>query len=284
MTTDVVTITSRAKINWLLRVGPPRSDGYHELLTIFQELELGEPMTFRALQATECRLSGYPADIPPEKNLVTRAWQLMAGNYPAVRGLDVSIKKSLPQGGGLGGGSSNAACTLKAINALYHLNVPDSELEQLAGQLGSDVSFFIKGGAACGSGRGEILEQLPPSPVYHLVLVFPRERMSTAEGYRLLDEISRPIPSPHTLSTFLTAVQSGSPATLAPYLQNDFELVAKNFNWFSETRTKLQQAGVQKVLLCGSGSTVAGLCENRYAAQRIALHVGGIPTYTWPAS
>jgi len=278
---DKVNFTSRAKLNWYLAVGPVLPDGYHEIVTVFQELSLGEPMTFQRHDAPRCILQGYPDNIPPESNLVTKAWALMRAQFPdKVNGLVATVDKQLPQGGGLGGGSSNAACAIKAINQLYNLNLSAQKLEELAGKIGSDVAFFIRGGTALGTGRGEILQQLAAPPPYWFVILVPSEPMPTAEGYRLLDTRQHVEPFPHTLSDFVTALHSGDPEQIARKYRNDFEFVAEKFKWFTSHKEKLLDAGVLHCVLCGSGSTVAGLVRDHKHAEEVAAKTNGIITCT----
>lgn len=275
-------LRSHAKINWLLAVAATRADGFHEILSLFQALELGDDMTFRALETGECQLAGFPADIALESNLVYRAWRLMRERFPGrVHGLSVLIEKHLPRGGGLGGGSSNAAATLNAINALYGLALAPAELADLGAELGSDVPFFITSGAAIVRGRGEIVEPIAsPLPCYHLVLVFPEEGMPTPEAYRKLDSMQHVSLFPHSLSPLLTEWRSGDVARMAAAAQNDFELAAADYPWYQEASHRLREAGALKTLLCGSGSTVAGLVRSAAEGEAVARKAGGILTHT----
>jgi len=275
-------LRSHAKINWLLAVGATRADGFHEILSLFQALDLGDDMTFRALETDECQLTGFPADIAPETNLVYRAWRLMQERFPGrVHGLSVLIEKQLPRGGGLGGGSSNAAATLNAINQLYGLSLPPVELASLGATLGSDVPFFITSGAAIVRGRGEIVEPIAaPLPCYHLVLVFPYEGMPTPEAYRKLDSMQHVSLFPHSLSPLLTEWRSGDVARMAAAAQNDFELAARDYQWYQEATGRLHEAGALKTLLCGSGSTVAGLVKDAAEGEMVARNAGGTLTHT----
>jgi len=279
--TETINFTSRAKVNWYLAVGPARPDGYHDIVTVFQELSIGEPISFHRETSPLCVLEGYPENIPSESNLVTKAWALMRAEYPdRVMGLVAKVDKQLPQGGGLGGGSSNAACAIKAINQLYHLDLTVPKLEELAGKIGSDVAFFIRGGTALGTGRGQILQQFDPAPPYWFVILVPSEPMSTAEGYRLLDTRPHVAPLPHTLSDFKTALYSGDPLQIARNYRNDFEFVAEKFKWFTDHKEKLLDAGVLHCVLCGSGSTVAGLVRDQKHAEEVAAKTNGIITCT----
>lgn len=276
-----IQLSSPAKINWLLSVGPLRSDNYHELTTVFHALEIADPMSFTRRTDELCMLHGYPADIAPESNLVTRAWNALRRQYPGkVSGVDVSITKTLPAGGGLGGGSANAAITLRALKQMYSLQLTSVQLQQIGAEIGSDVPFFINGGCAIGRGRGELLEPVTGVPPYHLVLLFPGEPMSTGEAYRQLDSTPRVPISTHTLSHFSTVLKQGDPHQLAGLLQNDFELVAQNRDWYKDATRRLTEAGALVTLLCGSGSTVAGLAADKNHALLIAEKTGGYATST----
>ncbi len=283
--TEPILGASHSKLNWWLKVGPARPDGFHELETVFQQLKLAEQVTICKTHDEECILTGFPDDIPAESNLVTRAWRLMKAAFPEVGGVHFSIIKNLPQGGGIGGGSSNAAWMINAINRLYRLNAPPDVLNDIASEIGSDVPFFLNGGTAIGRGRGEILEKQPACPKYWLVLMMPSRRMATAEAYRMLDsnreELDATGDKTHTLSRFLTSLYSGDPSQLAAAIHNDFEILAKNYEWYQNCCSKLTTAGALRAFLCGSGSTVAGLVVNEEAAIEIANIVGGIPTSTY---
>lgn len=271
-----LTIHSHAKINWFLFVGPLRQDGYHELETLFQELEIHDTITIAPREDETIVLNGFPDNIPPETNLVTKAWKmaLEQGHGYGLKGLEVSIEKVLPQGGGLGGGSSNAAAVLNGISRLFP-QYPLDILENIAAQIGSDVAFFLNGGLAFATGRGEILTpitySLPPVP---LVLIFPEEKMSTGYAYNQLDAIPHRPSRSFSSEEFLTALEKSGP-NLKLMLKNDFELVAEQYEWFNQARNLLITHGCTHSLLCGSGSTVAGIARSNSEAQEIARRIGG---------
>jgi 4-diphosphocytidyl-2-C-methyl-D-erythritol kinase len=246
-----------------LRVHEPRADGFHDIETLFQELDLGDDLFFRSRpESVGCNIKGFPEDVVPETNLITRAWELMRRGFPDIGGLNVEAVKRIPRGGGLGGGSSNAAATLGAINELYKLNLPTNQLEKLGAQLGSDVPFFVQGGIATGHGRGEQLVHLEDGPAYHLVLVFPTEGVSTREAYARLDHIPhRPAPRA-SLDDVIEVFQAGDPHALAQVIHNDFELAVADESWFKQTTLALDGSGSLRTFLCGSGSTIAGLAAD----------------------
>ena len=262
-------LLSPAKINWFLRVGSIRPDGYHEIETVFQETDYADEMTCEAVAGGECKITGFPVWVPQEKNLIYRAWQLLRAECPGmVGGVRIRVKKMLPLGGGLGGGSSNCAAALNAIDRLFNLELGASQLELLGARLGSDVPFFVRGGCAIGTGRGETLEPVTGTKTFHAVLVMPGESVSTPVAYARLDALKRPPPAAGVREV-CDALRTGDPNALAPLIHNDFELAVAGEGWFQTAVGNLKKAGCLRVFLCGSGSTVAGLTENSAHAEQI---------------
>jgi 4-diphosphocytidyl-2-C-methyl-D-erythritol kinase len=267
----MIRLKSYAKINWYLRVGQRRKDGFHEIETIFQEIDLTDELTFEPLEAPVCEIHGMPFELPPEQNLIWRAWQLLrreVGNN--VGGIRIAVQKRIPAAGGLGGASSNAATTLRALNTMFSLKLRVEELEGLGAKLGSDVAFFIRGGCAVGRGRGEVLQQIQGVPAYPLVLVFPDAKVPTAEAYQRLTGLPRPRPLAH-LEAVLAALRAGDPVALAPLLHNDFQILVEKELWFTEAASLLRNLGCLNFLLSGSGSTVFGLkntLEHAFSSRR----------------
>jgi 4-diphosphocytidyl-2-C-methyl-D-erythritol kinase len=262
-------IESHAKINWVLRVGPMRPDGYHDIETVFHEVAACDLIDFQPLPAGECRLEGFPPDLAPEQNLMTKAWRALRDACPgSVGGIAAHVQKRIPAGGGLGGGSSNAAAMLKALNDLYALDLPASELQRLALTIGSDVPFFLSGGCALGRGRGDVLTKLRAPEPFHLVMVFPGEPVSTAAAYTKLDSIPR-TPSPVRVDTLQEAIGAGCAAVLVPMIENDFEAVVRETPWFQRITAALLEAGCLKAFLSGSGSTMLGLTSGLGAGENV---------------
>ncbi|SQI94683.1 4-diphosphocytidyl-2-C-methyl-D-erythritol kinase [Klebsiella oxytoca] len=154
---------SPAKLNLFLYITGQRADGYHTLQTLFQFLDYGDTLTIKPRDDGQLRLLTPVDGVPDEENLIIRAARLLMqaaaqdGKLPAGSGADISIDKVLPMGGGLGGGSSNAATVLVALNHLWGCNLPEDELAALGLQLGADVPVFVRGHAAFAEGIGEIL-------------------------------------------------------------------------------------------------------------------------------
>ena len=152
----MLTVRSPAKINWHLRIIGRREDGFHELESLVSTVTLFDRLTFTDSCDPGVALICDRADVPAdERNLIVQAGTLLAESGSTDRGATCELAKQIPVGGGLGGGSSNAAATLIALNQLWNLNRPIEELKPLAAQLGSDVSLFLPGGSAVIRGRGE---------------------------------------------------------------------------------------------------------------------------------
>jgi 4-diphosphocytidyl-2-C-methyl-D-erythritol kinase len=267
-----LTLLASAKINLDLRIVGRRADGFHELRTIFQSLALHDVLTVRAARGP-FRLEGVAPGLPLDRsNLAWRAaeaaWHA-AGNRGRVRGVTIALEKHVPAAAGLGGGSSDAASTLVAVNRVLRLGLSPADLHRLAAGLGSDVPFFLLGGTALGLGRGEDLYPLPDLPPHHVVLVRPPFGVNTADAYRWFSDLS-------DLGSDSGQSQRGQTLTL-PWraaglrLQNDLEAaVLPRHPKIAGARRALLRRGAVAALMAGSGSTVFGLFQTADAARTAA--------------
>ena len=226
-------VRAHAKINWTLRVTGRRADGFHDLETVFQTISLHDTLTFTPADrfSFTCDDPTIPAD---ESNLVVRAAR--DARYA------IHLEKRIPHGGGLGGGSSDAAATLMALGN------PDP-VAALA--LGSDVPFFLVGGTAYATGRGEVLTPLRDRAGIALLLLFPEERVMTAEAFRMLRRYSPPVG--------VERLRDFDPLRDRELLINDFEEPV--FAQIPKLRTlkeRLYDAGARWAGMTGSGSTIVG--------------------------
>jgi 4-diphosphocytidyl-2-C-methyl-D-erythritol kinase len=252
-----------AKINWSLRVLGRRPDGYHDLETLFQTVSLHDDLAFQRAESTSLRCDDptIPAD---EANLAIRAVRLLQRHGAGE--VAVSLHKRIPAGGGLGGGSSNAAAALRALNQMFDLGISLQELSEMALQLGSDVPFFLQGGKAYATGRGESLLSLPDGPAIPLLLLVPPEPVDTAEAFALLGA-TRTSPSvPLGKERFLTMIRQDL-LSHSQALTNDFEApIFIRYPHFAELKMRLYDAGAVWASMSGSGSTIAGAF--RYSMER----------------
>jgi len=241
-------VRSHAKINWSLRVVRKRPDGFHDLETLFQTISLHDLLTFRKADRLEltCDDPSIPAD---ETNLIIRAAKAIGSPHVAI-----DLHKQIPSGGGLGGGSSNAAATLLALDEMFELKTPRGRLEQIALDLGSDVPFFLLGGTAYATGRGEVLTPLPAVAPVPLLLLFPEERVSTAEAFGRISRYSPPLGFDRYQHAIADDLLSH-----ANVLINDFEepIFAKHPK-LRELKRRLTEAGAAWSGMTGSGSTIVG--------------------------
>jgi 4-diphosphocytidyl-2-C-methyl-D-erythritol kinase len=277
----VLTVLAPAKINLALEVGAPRKDGYHEVATVLQTIALYDKITVREADTDiELIVSGPQAEggrlDGGQANLVWRAARLFAqamGKSKA--GVSIGLEKHIPVAAGLGGGSSDAAATLLALARLW--DVDNHELVYaLATQLGSDVAFFLKGGAALGSGRGEIITPLR-LPMFWLCLANPDVPTSTAQVYRELAAMRAagniPLPDPlgERCGRLIYVLHTAGVAAASRYLDNDLAEAAKRV---SPAITRLieafREAGALGVQVSGSGSTVYALAADATEAEALA--------------
>lgn len=270
-----VRVNSFAKVNLDLRVLWRRNDGFHEIRTLFHTISLADTMELRWQPGgdfhVETSCPGLP--VPMEENVAHRA-ALRFADVAKLRGrLRISIRKRIPAGGGLGGGSSNAASVLLSLPALTGVPISAAQLLELAGVLGSDVPFFLMGGAALGIGRGEELCPLPDFPEMHGLLAVPGIAVSTSAAYK---DLQRPVlQMPSENEAFATLMREFSAQFLAPSEmaarwngsqlgRNEFEpVVFREHPELAVWKNRIREAGAVHAMMSGSGSTVFGLFPSR---------------------
>jgi 4-diphosphocytidyl-2-C-methyl-D-erythritol kinase len=252
-----------AKVNRSLLVLGVRPDGYHELDTLFQTIDLSDDLVLEEDDRLTLSVAGkaLPTD---GRNLVLRAARALADRFGTARGARMVLTKRIPVGAGLGGGSADAASALLGLNVLWNLNRPVGELAPVAASVGSDVAFFLFGGRARGTGRGERIETLPDVPAESLVLLVPPFGMATPEVYRELG--AGPLSGP---------LSPGPPEREMPD-RNDLEAAAERLRpGLRDLRESLLSAGALSSRLSGSGSTLFGVFPGRTEAERAAAALDG---------
>ena len=258
-----------AKVNLGLEVLKRRRDGFHEIETLFQTLDFGDEIEFRKDPDLKgLRLSLAEGNLPDRPdNTIRRAYELLRGARPGrLGGVRARLWKRIPVGGGLGGGSSDGAATLIALNRLWKLALTAEELEALALELGSDVPFFLKGGTAVAGGRGELLRQLSPLCQGAFLLVMPEISISTAWAYEHLR--LGLTGNPYRVSVEQVKVYLSRFPSSGMVLKNRLEdVVFPAYPVFDEITEALEDAGAVHALMSGSGSTVFGTFVDRTAAE-----------------
>lgn len=258
--TDTLHLESPAKVNLTLEILKKREDGYHEVRTILQKISLHDTLLVSLKKGEEISIITDNPDLPTGKeNLVYRAAQRILKKSDYKGGVRVEIKKKIPLGAGLGGGSSNAAMTLKALNQLLGLDLSEKELMEMGVGIGADVPFFFLEGAAIGSGIGERLEKIG-LPVLWYVLIYPNFEVSTRWAYQnfVLTKSQFHI----NLHKF-----TRTPADISRGLRNDLEgVVSKEYPQIGIMKKMLRSAGALGALMTGSGPTVFGIFSEERAA------------------
>lgn len=248
-----------SKLNIGLRITGKRDDGFHNIETIFYPVGLSDALEFVVQEHTTkdtITISGIKIGNDTDNNLIIKTLKRLRSRF-RFPFLKVHLHKAIPVGAGLGGGSSDAACMLKAVNKHFELNISNNELKAIALELGSDCPFFIDGSPSFATGRGEVITHLKPMlSGFYLVLINPGIGINTAEAYK---NCQPAVPEESLSSLYLTPV-----AEWKNRIVNDFEEYAFRIHPFiSEIKTELYNSGALFSLMSGSGSSVYGLFSKK---------------------
>jgi 4-diphosphocytidyl-2-C-methyl-D-erythritol kinase len=263
-----ITLHSPAKINLHLEIGDVREDGFHDLLSLFQIVSLTDTITIRSLKDTDtCRING-DFSCSTDDNLICRAYLSLREAVGFRDGIEVDVIKRIPEGAGLGGGSSNAAATLVGINKLFGLDLDADFLAETGAGLGSDVSFFCRSPLAVVSGRGEKVLSCADPRRLPLVLVLPAFSVSTAEAYRWLDEKERN--TLFTLNAAELARRYRLPVKEWGFGNSFSEVLEIRYPRIGEILEKLNDGGAEYAGVSGSGSALFAVFSAAEAARDAA--------------
>jgi len=266
-------VRSFAKINLDLRVLNKRPDGYHELRTIFQTVSLADTLEIEYARSGSLSRIDIKSNLNIPDNLIVRAADSVLKATGATGRVGFVLTKRIPLGGGLGGGSSNAAAVLLALPVMLRKPYSFEKLMELAADLGSDVPFFLIGGTAAGIGRGTEVYPLPDLSSLPALLITPGIHVSTGDAYRALDrKLTGDIPVEVTNQFQSVAWRMADGSTLGDWgCINDFETVVfRQHPQLKSIKGKLLQLGARLAVMTGSGSTVFGIFQNRKLRDRAA--------------
>lgn len=254
-----------AKLNLFLEILGRRSDGYHDLATVMVPLDFGDLLDVREARRFSLEVDGPPL---PRDNTLARAYRAVARRRK-IPGVRVRLAKRIPAGSGLGGGSSDAAALLRALDRLFDL---DLDLREAGAEVGSDVNFFLQDGAALCTGRGEAVAPLTPQRPLHAVVVWTGAPLSTPEVYRASREyLTR---RPRNVIEFLNLYARGNRRQLGLALYNRLESAAVELHPGLNTALRyLRRLPFAGTRMTGSGSALYGLCASRREAERLARRV-----------
>lgn len=276
-----VRLQTPAKVNPVLEVLSKRPDGYHELCLIFQAISLFDELEFiRGGDGLRLEITESPAPLAvDDSNLVLKAAGLFLKEVlQGTADVLIRLKKRIPLAAGMGGGSSDAAATILGLNLVFDAKAPVGLLHSIASRLGSDVPFFLTGGTALGTGRGEVITPWESAPLLNLVLVKPAQGLSTPAVYQSGKSL---FSSGEKTKQFQNLLWEKNLPKIAGSLFNSLQPAA--FYLMPEVEAIHQQllkAGALGALVSGSGPTVFGVAESRAAAEKIAAQMAGEGRWT----
>lgn len=287
----MITANAYAKINITFEVLGRREDGYHDIVSILQEIDLKDTIQFEA--APSLTVDCDNVELRPSDNLALKAARLLKKESGYKGGAKIILKKGIPVAAGLGGGSSDAGATLVALNRLWKLNLSTEELVDMAAALGSDVPYFIRGGTALAEGCGERVTPLQPLPLSYVVLLKPSVTVPASKTKAMYGALR---PSHYSkgeytknAAAFIESAVEGHPQAPVrknpvPLFQgyNTFDSVAcemyEGMEWY---RNKFDEAGADEAHLAGAGPTLFALMRDRARAEKVhrSLKELGLETY-----
>lgn len=276
-TVDTVRARAPAKVNLYLEVLGKRADGYHEIETLMVAVNLYDTLEFKEEVSGQILLDCNRSDLSSgPDNLVRRAADLLRERAGCSRGAAIRLSKRIPMAAGLAGGSSDAAATLVALNELWDLQLDPARLAELAGELGSDVAFFLSGSAAWCTGRGEQVTPVGLGRRLRFVLVCPAVGLSTAAVYQAVT----PPETPQSGSALRRAVEAGDIEEIGRRLHNRLQPVAERLcPEVAALCNRLEELTPAGQLMSGSGTSLFALCRDQHEAMRIAR---ALRQATWP--
>lgn len=274
-----VTVRVPAKVNLQLSVGPRESDGYHNLVSVFQAVSIFDEVTITeshpgsgvTIAVTGDQTHGVPED---DSNLAVKAAKLIGQRFNIDVDVHIEVRKSIPVAGGMAGGSADAAATLVAMDALYKLEASREELFALGAELGSDVPFMISGGTAVGTGRGDQLTAALSRGTYHWVFALSTVGLSTPSVYAECDRMRAEleIAAPKVSDSLMQALLSGDPVAVGQSLHNDLQSAACSLRPALSLVLEVgREYGALGALVSGSGPTVAFLVADEEAGLDLAV-------------
>ena len=264
-------VDAYAKLNLTFEVLGKRGDGYHEVKTVMQTVNLADRLTIEHWPSLQVECDS--PELSGEVNLVWKAAEALARSRGIEPRASIRLQKRIPIAMGLGGGSSDAAAALRALNVLWELSASTEELAEIAAGVGSDVSFFLRGGTALAEGRGEIVSPLPPIPPFNLTLVFPDLAVSD-KTRRMYSRVTPVHYSDGGVTRLLVQLLMGGqfvPESIRGCVYNVFEDIAEwEFPVLAEMRRKVLERGGPDLHLCGAGPAMFAIPSSEMDHRAVA--------------
>lgn len=276
----MLTVLAPAKINLTLEVLAMRPDGFHEIRSVIQTINLCDSICLQLNRSIEFRCD-EPSWIP-EESLLSRAVELLQKTTGCTEGASIEIDKRIPLISGLGGDSSGAAAILRGLDKFWGLGLSQKELLELAGQLGSDVGFLLYGGTALVEGRGEVVTPLPSLPHIWVVLLVPPVSRAKGKTGRLYASLKTEHYTRAQITNRLVGLLTGGGGAIPPLQFNVFDGVAfDNFTGLEKYWQRFSEAGAQEIHMAGSGPALFTLVKDEAEAEKIygILRKQGLESY-----
>ena len=256
-------LRSNSKVNFGLKILNKRPDGFHNLVTIFQEVDFGDRIQLKKYKAG-CKIKSNVDWIPLDNsNLCHRAYSVLCENINQDLGVKIEIEKKVPTGSGIGGGSANAAATLLGLNSLFNLGLDYNKLESIGSCIGADVPFFIRGGTQLGEETGFKLTKIAKKLEVVILLVVPKVSISTKWAY---SQIKNKLKSDNNILKFADLMRNDFLSF--KFFENDFEkIVIPAYPEIGSIKNRMLDSGANFASLSGSGSTVFGVFDNKATAK-----------------
>ena len=287
---NIIRLPARAKINLYLDILSRRENGYHNILSVMQSVDLCDTVTLTRLPAgSGIRVETDVEELPTDRrNLAYRAAEKFSAILGHIPDVHIAIEKKIPMAAGLAGGSADAAAVLRGLNRLFDTRVPREKLCELGATMGADIPFCVVGGAFVAEGIGEILTPCQAlSDVQWLVIACGGEGVSTPDAYRALDErydnFNAPREGGERFAALQSALTTGDMAGVRDHMYNIFEeVVLPTHSTAPRLIRAMRESGAQAAMMSGSGPSVFGLFADRANAERAAAHIQstlGIPAF-----
>lgn len=261
-------LQSYAKINLYLKIGKKLKNGYHNIQSIMQPIQLHDNISFESIDEDDIIVESNNPELESKGNLAYKAALLLKSKFKVARGVKINLEKSIPISAGLGGGSSNAANTLVILNKMWGLNIPQKKLISFGAEIGADVPFFIVGQTALVGGIGEDVKPLKKSISMNIILINPGIKVSTSRAYKQFDKTKTKNTNKGDLKNLINAINKKDIKKIAGNLYNDFDqIMEKKFSIIKEIKTYLKKFGALNSIVSGSGPTVIGLYDSIYPAR-----------------
>lgn len=264
-------LKARGKVNLTLNILNKREDGYHNLESVFQKINLYDEMWIEKTNNDGFELDSNIQNVKLEDNIIYKAYILLKTEFPSIKGVKVKLNKKIPMQAGLAGGSTDCASFILGVNKLFNLNMSKEKIELISAKLGADVVPCLYNKALKAQGIGEITEEINTNFKYYFVIVKPQVSFSTKVMYEKID--SQEVKHTNTIDNMILALENNNINLISLNLYNSFEEVVRNSKEISEVKEELMKNGAMNSLMSGSGSCVFGIFENKEKAKRAYINL-----------